>query len=60
MQLRLDFDGGVTLFTGAADIGPVSAALKQAGFAVNAAEPEAATVIVGDGPPEHLALSTRH
>ena len=44
--------------TGDADPAPVSAALKQAGFAVNAAESEVATVIVGDRPPERLAPGT--
>ena len=44
--------------TGEADAAPVSAALKHAGFAVNAAEGEAATLIVGDRPPARLASST--
>ena len=52
--------------TGGADTARVSAALQQAGFSVNAAEREAATVVVGDRPPkhslstEHSALSTQH
>ena len=52
--------------TADADTAAVSAALKHAGFAVNAAEPEAARLIVGDRPPEQAlstepqALSTEH
>ena len=49
------------LATGDTDVAPVAAALAQAGFAVNAAEPEAATVIVGDRPPpEYSALGSGH
>lgn len=44
--------------TGGADAVPISAALTQAGFAVDAAEPEAAILIVGDRPPARSALDT--
>lgn len=45
---------------GDADITAVSASLRRAGFPVNAGEPEAATLIVGDHPPPRLSLRTEH